>query len=138
MILLFLEACIGLASGLAVGAGFVAFLTVLGIIPRLTQLSKSVKYVRAYEWSVVIGVIIGTCLSFMDQVFSMPNMMSLIWGSFHGVFIGMLAAALTEVINVFPLLTRRVGMEKYLIWFFMAIVLGKIGGSLFQWILFER
>ena len=32
---------IGLAGGLAAGAGFVAFLTVLGIIPRLMQLTKN-------------------------------------------------------------------------------------------------
>ncbi|PAF13508.1 stage V sporulation protein AB, partial [Shouchella clausii] len=32
---------IGFAGGLAVGSGFVAFLAVLGIIPRLTQLSKT-------------------------------------------------------------------------------------------------
>ena len=32
---------IGLAGGLSVGAGYVAFLTVLGIIPRLTQLIEN-------------------------------------------------------------------------------------------------
>ena len=51
---------IGLAGGLAVGSGFVAFLTVLGIIPRLTQLSKTMKMIRYYEWAVVIGAIIGS------------------------------------------------------------------------------
>ena len=34
---------LGLASGFAVGAGFVAFLTVLGVIPRLTQLTKTMQ-----------------------------------------------------------------------------------------------
>ena len=37
---------IGLAGGLSVGAGYVAFLTVLGIIPRLTQLSKTMKKIQ--------------------------------------------------------------------------------------------
>ena len=50
---------IGLAGGLAVGSGFVAFLTVLGIIPRLTQLSKTMKMIRYYEWAVVLGAICG-------------------------------------------------------------------------------
>lgn len=44
---------VGFASGLAVGGGFVAFLTVLGIIPRLMQLTKTMKYIQFYEWAVV-------------------------------------------------------------------------------------
>ncbi|MEC0304808.1 stage V sporulation protein AB, partial [Terribacillus saccharophilus] len=40
-------------------------------------------------------------------------------------------------LNVFPILTRRIGLDSSLIWFFMAIVLGKITGSLFQWLLFS-
>ena len=34
---------IGFAGGVSVGAGYVAFLAVLGIIPRLTQLTKTMK-----------------------------------------------------------------------------------------------
>ncbi|KPC99372.1 hypothetical protein LR69_02358 [Geobacillus sp. BCO2] len=34
---------VGFAGGLAVGTGFVAFLVVLGVIPRLTQLTKNAK-----------------------------------------------------------------------------------------------
>lgn len=32
---------IGLAGGIAVGGGYVAFLAVLGVIPRLAQLTRS-------------------------------------------------------------------------------------------------
>ena len=37
---------VGLAGGFATGAGFVAFLTVLGVIPRLTQLTKTMKMIH--------------------------------------------------------------------------------------------
>jgi stage V sporulation protein AB len=50
---------IGLSGGLAVGSGFVAFLTVLGIIPRLTQLTKTVDLILAYELAIVAGAITG-------------------------------------------------------------------------------
>lgn len=133
-----IELFIGLAGGLAVGAGFVAFLTVLGIIPRLIQLSKSSRYTKWYEASVVLGVLMGTFLTFNDVPFSFPDLLSSVWGLFHGVFIGMLAAALTEVLNVFPILARRIGLERSLLWFLMAIVLGKITGSLFQWTIFVK
>lgn len=46
---------IGLAGGIAVGSGMVAFLVVLDIIPRLAQITRSYRYIRAYEWSVIGG-----------------------------------------------------------------------------------
>lgn len=133
-----LQFMIGLAGGLAVGAGFVAFLTVLGIIPRLIQLSKTRKYIRLFEGSVILGALFGTILSFEAIHFSMPKVFLIFWGLLHGVFVGMLAAALTEVLNVFPILTKRIGVESKLIWLLMALVLGKIFGSLFQWVFFVK
>jgi stage V sporulation protein AB len=131
------ETIIGLSAGLATGAGFVAFLTVLGIIPRLIQLSKTHGFIVTYEAAVTAGAFAGTVLSFHYFHFHAPLLLISFWGLLHGVFVGMLAAALTEVLNVFPILTRRIGLDGSLIWFFMAIVLGKIAGSLFQWLLFS-
>lgn len=138
MIHILLEVFIGLAAGLAVGTGFVAFLTVLGIIPRLMQLSRSTNRIRLYETAVILGTFAGIYLSFGDEAILLPDLIIAVWGLLHGVFIGMLAAALTEVLNVFPLLTKRIGMEGQLLLLMMAIVLGKITGSLFHWIIFVR
>ncbi|MBM7569770.1 stage V sporulation protein AB [Aquibacillus albus] len=130
------EVFVGFASGLVVGTGFVAFLTVLGIIPRLVQLSKSIKYVNKYQAAVILGALLGVYLSFTDISIRGSTMLVFLWGGFHGIFIGMLAAALTEVLNVFPLLAKRIGIENHIIWLLMAIVFGKIFGSLFQWLYF--
>lgn len=132
----FFQLLIGFSGGLAVGAGFVAFLTVLGIIPRLIQLTKSEKYINGYISSVIIGSLTGTFLSFTSVTWDQPILLLLLWGLLHGIFNGMLAAALTEVLNVFPILYKRLGIDRHLIWLFMAIVLGKITGSLFQWLYF--
>ncbi|MCT2537442.1 stage V sporulation protein AB [Aquibacillus koreensis] len=133
-----IEIVIGFSSGLVVGTGFVAFLTVLGIIPRLVQLSKTDTLVKPFEAGVILGALFGTYLSFTGFAFHVSTLFVLIWGTFHGVFIGMLAAALTEVLNVFPLLAKRVGLESHILWFLMAIVFGKIFGSLFQWLVFVK
>ncbi|MCA1009528.1 MULTISPECIES: stage V sporulation protein AB [Halobacillus] len=133
-----IEALIGLASGIAVGTGFVAFLTVLGIVPRLMQLSHSESKLRLYEAAVILGVFFGIYLSFGDGPIQVSIIGLVIWGLFHGIFIGMLAAALTEVLNVFPLLFKRVGVDGFLFTLLMALVLGKIAGSLFQWLIFVR
>lgn len=127
---------IGLAGGLAVGAGFVAFLTVLGVIPRLTQLTKTQSKIHQYEVAVVAGVVVGGTASLNDGTLQGPVLLLSVIGLLSGVFNGMLAAALTEVLNVLPLLAKRVGVQEKIVYLLMAIVLGKICGSLFQWIYF--
>ncbi|MCP8966940.1 stage V sporulation protein AB [Ectobacillus sp. SYSU M60031] len=125
---------VGFAGGIAVGGGFVAFLTVLGIIPRLTQLSKSVHRIQAYEWAVVTGALCGGWASLRDTALHISMYWLVPLGLFCGVFVGMLAAALTEVTNVMPILAKRVGVEGKILFLLMALVLGKVVGSLFHWI----
>lgn len=127
---------IGLASGLAVGAGFVAFLSVLGIIPRLTQLSKTMKMIHFYEWAVVIGALAGVAGSLRSPTLGIAEYFLVPLGLAGGVFYGMLAAGLTEVLNVLPILAKRMGVDGKILSLLMAIVLGKIFGSIFQWVYF--
>lgn len=132
------EAFIGFSSGLAVGAGYVAFLTLLGIIPRLVQLSKTQHLIKAYIACLILGTTFGTFLTFTTVTWNLPFIMLVVWGAFQGIFNGMLAAALTEVLNVFPILSKRIGVESYIKYLLMAVVFGKIAGSLFQWLIFVR
>ncbi len=127
---------IGFAGGLATGTGFVAFLVVLGVIPRLTQLTKTMKWVRAYEWSAVLGAVVGGWMSLRSSVLYVSKYWLIPMGLFSGVFVGMLAAALTEVLNVWPILAKRMGIADKIVVLLMAIVFGKVFGSLFQWIYF--
>ncbi|MCM2531766.1 stage V sporulation protein AB [Neobacillus pocheonensis] len=127
---------LGLASGLAVGSGFVAFLTVLGVIPRLTQLSKTKRMIQHYEWAVVIGALTGVLASLRDPFLGISAYFLIPLGVTDGIFVGMLAAALTEVLNVLPILAKRIRLDGKIILLIMAIVLGKIFGSIFQWVYF--
>src|SRR5690625_2677124 len=133
-----LEAIIGVSSGVVIGGGFVAILTILGIIPRLMQISKSQSFVHVYAASIILGVLFGTYLTFTDIAWNHSALILIFWGAFHGIFNGMLAAALAEILNVFPLLSKRIGMEKYMLLLLMAIVFGKILGSLFQWLILVK
>ncbi|RSL32037.1 stage V sporulation protein AB [Salibacterium salarium] len=127
---------IGLSGGLAVGSGLVAFITVLGIIPRLVQLTKTYRAVQAYEMAVISGALFGTIAGLHDLRFPLSDLLTIPVGLAAGIFVGMLAAALTEVLNVFPILAKRIGMEGNLMSLVMAIVFGKIIGSLFHWIFY--
>ncbi len=127
---------VGLAGGLAVGSGFVAFLTVLGIIPRLTQLTKTMKMIHYYEWAVIFGAVTGGWLGLRGESFSWTPYLLIFIGLGSGIFTGMLAAALTEVLNVFPILAKRIGIDDRIVYLLMAIVFGKVLGSLFHWMYF--
>jgi stage V sporulation protein AB len=127
---------IGFSGGISVGAGAVAFLTVLGIIPRLTQLTKTMKMIHHYEWSVVLGTILGSFAMFQEVHFSLSPYFLIVLGLAGGTFVGMMAAALTEVLNVWPILAKRIGVDRKIVILLMALVFGKIFGSLFHWIYF--
>jgi stage V sporulation protein AB len=129
-------AFIGLAGGIVVGSGIVAFLIVLDIIPRLAQLTRSWKQVHTYEAAIVLGTICFTWLDFFDIRLQLFPLGAAFIGLFAGCFVGMLAAALTEVINVLPILAKRVGMGNYIGWLLMAMILGKVFGSLFEWLIY--
>lgn len=129
---------IGFSGGISVGAGYVAFLTVLNIIPRLTQLTKSVRNVHHYEAAVILGAVIGTIFSLWDFTLNLSFILLAGFGILSGIFNGMLAAALTEVINVFPILAKRIGMQDRLVYILIALVLGRILGSLFQWLVYNQ
>ncbi|MMZ69369.1 hypothetical protein D3C76_1689220 [compost metagenome] len=59
-------------------------------------------------------------------------------GLFDGFFVGMLAAALTEVLNVLPILAKRLHMQQYLLGLLLAMVCGKVAGSLFEWFIYSQ
>jgi stage V sporulation protein AB len=129
---------LGLSGGLAVGGALVAFLTVLGIAPRLAQITRTHQYIGWYENSIVAGSVFWTWTGLQDMTFYLPKDATLLIGLFSGMFVGLLAAALTEVLNVLPILAKRIKMVDKMIWLLMAMVFGKVLGSLFHWIIFVR
>jgi stage V sporulation protein AB len=131
-------AFLGVAGGIAVGSGFVAFLIVLDIIPRLAQITKSYRRIRAYEGAVIAGALFFTLADFYSWKAPLFPLGAAAFGLFAGCFVGMLAAALTEVVNVLPILARRVGMANYITWLLLAMILGKVAGSLFEWLVYDR
>lgn len=129
---------VGLSGGIAVGAGFVAFLMVLDLIPRLVQLSRSVRFLAHYEMAVILGAFFWTITDFFEWGFPLFRLGAMFVGLLDGIFVGMLAAALTEVLNVIPILARRMGLNQYVVWLLLAMAAGKVIGSLFEWIIFQR
>lgn len=131
-------AAIGLSGGFAVGSAFVALLIVLDLVPRLVQLTRAHRRSTVFESALLAGVLGFSCADLFDWRLSLWPGWLLAPAIFQGVFVGMLAAALTEVLNVIPIVAKRLRLGPYLFLLLMAMVLGKVAGSLADWFIFQR
>ncbi|MDD4844254.1 MAG: stage V sporulation protein AB [Anaerotignum sp.] len=130
MIAKILMIIIGFTSGAGISAGVFAFIAAIGLVPRMAQRSKTEKYIPLYEDMILLGGLFAATSMFVD--YRLPKS-PILAGGFAlaiGVFTGVLAMALTEVLNVMPILMRRVRITKGLPWIILSFALGKVLGSL--------
>src|SRR5699024_6437378 len=118
------EIVVGLSSGIVIGSAFLALLTFLGVIPRLMQWVKNTYNGNAFTASLLIGTLYGTYLTFTGSsiMFGFPFLV--VWGLLQGIFNGMLVAALVEVLHVFPMISKRLGLRDKIRYLMMAVVFG--------------
>lgn len=128
-------AFIGFGHGIGVGTATVAFVVAIGVFPRIAQFTKTTHLMRWYESMATCGALFITVTTVLDISFHLPPLFLAVWGIFHGIFIGMLAAALAEIINIIPILTRRLRMEEQVNGILIALALGKVTGSLIFWLM---
>lgn len=127
-----LLALIGFSSGFIVAGGVVAMMVGLGIIIRFIGISHTASHVAAYEDAIVLGAIAGTILTVFDVKIVLGTWILAVGGLFTGVFVGGWIMALAEVVNVFPVFTRRLGIVKGTSWIVITLALGKTLGSLYH------
>lgn len=127
-----LLALIGFSSGFIVAGGVVAMMVGLGIIIRFIGISHTANHVAIYEDAIVLGAIAGTILTVFDVKIVLGTWILAVGGLFTGVFVGGWIMALAEVVNVFPVFTRRLGIVKGTSWIVIMLALGKTLGSLYH------
>lgn len=133
---------IALGAGFAVSGGFFAFISLIGIVPRLASISRTASCIPIYEFFLAAGIIIINLISiYRPDLNFLPyhgaELMINVEGLFAGVFTGCLAGALAEVVNVIPILSRRLGIRKGFPYYVIAFALGKCAGSLMQFYIFR-
>src|SRR5699024_11441214 len=89
---------------------------------------------KAFTASLLIGTLYGTYLTFTGSSIMYGFPFLEVWGLLQGIFNGMLVAALVEVLHVFPMISKRLGLRDKIRYLMIAVVFGKIVGALFQWI----
>jgi len=123
-------AIIGIGSGLVIAGAVYAFLTIVGVVPRLAQKTKTAHYVKSYESALAIGGIFGTLAGIFQFYIPIGSIGAVAMSLAGGIFIGCLAMSLAEVLNVIPIMTRRARMQRGMFYLVLAIALGKMAGSL--------
>ena len=123
-------AILGLSSGFAVAGGMFAFLIALGVVSRFAGKTHTAKYILYYEDAAAIGGILGNLISIYG--FSVPvGMVGVVsFGLFSGIFTGAWAMALTEIVDVVPIFSRRLRLKTGLAWLILAMALGRTFGGL--------
>ena len=124
------SAVIGLASGLVIAGAVYAFITIVGVVPRLAQKTHTTNSIRLYETALMLGGIFGTLAMIFRFYLPIGHVGAVVISLANGVFIGCLAMSLAEVLNVIPILSRRVRIQRGMFFLIMAIAAGKLVGSL--------
>ena len=70
----------GLSSGIMVGAGVISLLILVGIIPRMAQLSNTRSFINFYEKILVIGTFLGALISIQNISISIGKIGVIVFG----------------------------------------------------------
>ena len=127
-----LAALTGLCGGAVVAAALAAFITGLGMIPRYAGITHTGNHLLLYEDCLVFGALAGNIISIYDLEIYCGRIGVGIIGLFFGIFLGSWIIALGEVVNVFAVVMRRLGIKKGVGLIVLSIAAGKTIGALWQ------
>lgn len=121
---------IGLGSGTAIAAGVFALITKIGVIPRIADVTHTAAYVTTYEMAVLAGALFGNYTTTFPFSLTLPTWIMGIFGIFSGIFVGCLATALAEALDVTAIFTRRLRLHTGIAWIVLSMAIGKVLGAL--------
>ncbi len=128
-------AIFGLCGGGLVAAGLFAFITILGLVPRLAARTHTASQIHRYENWIVAGALFGNLINLHQVSFAwLPLISSKLFlaviGMACGVFVGCLVMSLAETLDALPTMSRRVHLAVGLQYIIEALAVGKLVGSL--------
>lgn len=128
-------AVFGFSSGVVISGAVFAFITAIGVVPRIAEKTVTVESVRIYEESIMFGGMVGTLIMFFEFHLPIGKVVTAFFSFCGGIFFGALAMSLAEVLDVIPILTRRGKVEHGIYYFILAIAIGKLMGSLMYYLI---
>ena len=144
----------GLCGGGLVAAGLYAFITILGLVPRLAARTHTASQIHRYENWIVAGALFGNLLNLHLVPFyrvgrwigqRLPTLLfggwewflsvfswffPLVMGTASGIFVGCLVMSLAETLDTLPTMSRRIHLSVGIQYIIEALAIGKLVGSL--------
>ncbi len=120
---------LGFGGGVVIAGAVFAFIAIIGVVPRLAQKTKTEQNIKFYEEVIIWGGIFGTTTMLFDYYIPIGTLAVIIFSLCIGIFYGGLAVSLAEVLNVIPILSRRGRIKEGMMYFMLAIAVGKLIGS---------
>ena len=125
----------GFASGVVVAGGVFAFIAAIGVVERLAQKTKTVLYIKIYEEAAILGGIAGSIRLIYKYQINAGVILPVIYCFLTGLFIGVLAVSLAEVLDVMPIFMRRLRITVGIKYFMLSLAAGKLIGALAHFLL---
>ena len=126
---------ISLSGGLVISFGLVALIIGLNLIPRFAGVTKTAYHIRLYEKCVMAGAVFGNLLTIYEIRLPAWGAFANGIGLFGGIYLGSWIVALTEVIDMFPVLAKKSSIKVGIAVIILSIAIGK---SLFSLIYYYK
>lgn len=144
----------GLCGGGLVAAGLYAFITILGLVPRLAARTHTASQIHRYENWIVAGALFGNLLNLHQVPFyrmgqwigqRLPAQLlggwewcrsvsslgfTVVMGTASGIFVGCLVMSLAETLDTLPTMSRRIHLSVGIQYIIEALAIGKLVGAL--------
>lgn len=131
-----LLALIGLSAGVVVAGGLFSFIVELGVVSDFADRTHTADKLWWYESSIAAGGILANIFWVFGIQIPFGKLLIPVFGLFAGIFVGCWAMGLAEVLNLFPVFTRRTGIIRPIPWIVFTVAVGKGLASLLYF--FER
>lgn len=127
-----------LVAGGGTSAGYVAFITLLGVFEKLAEKYKALDKRGPIESLIILGVTTGNVVDLFNISIPLGAIGLGVYSLLGGIFTGCLAGALAETLSIFPILSRRFNIRDCLPYVLIAAAIGRAIGSLAQFIYFPQ
>lgn len=125
---------VGISSGAVIASGLFSFIISLGIVSKFADRTRTGDKVLIYENAVALGGITGSFLFIFKVGMPFAYVFMPLIGLSAGIFVGCWAMSIAEVINIFPVLIRRIKLVEYVKYIVICIALGKGAGMLIMFL----
>lgn len=122
-------AIVCMAGGAVIAGGYFAFISLIGIFPKLLEKVKGNRHYMLVEGLLTYGAVIANAIYIFNIRVPITIIGLSVLSFFGGVFVGCLVGALAEVLNVFPIISRRINVRRGMPYVIYAVGIGKAIGS---------